>query len=84
MVNKCNCKNVDRCSIVDTLPAGFKCPYFVPIDADSKFEMLESSITTATEEVVETKIKNGMLEVVIQKEGKKVPVKIDITQVLDA
>ena len=84
MFNNCDCENVDKCSIMGYMPAGFECPYFKAANSDSQFNAGESSLVTATEEVVGTTLKNGILEVVIEKEGKKVPVKIDIHQVLDA
>ncbi|TFG21660.1 MAG: hypothetical protein EU529_12850 [Promethearchaeota archaeon] len=85
MVGNCNCENIDRCSIIGYLPAGFECPYFRPIDAESKFESTGSKLITGTQKMVplKTTIKNGVLKVVINKEGKKIPLEIDIQQELD-
>ena len=87
MVDNCSCEKVDRCSIIGYLQAGFICPYFAPIDADSTFETADiSSLLPAAEMVVpmETTIKDGVLRVVIKKEGKKIPLEIDIQQELDS
>ena len=82
MVDNCNCENIDRCSIIGYLPAGFDCPYFSPIDAESTFESTVSNLITGTEKMVplKTSIKGGILKVVIKKEGKKIPLEIDLKQ----
>ena len=87
MADNCNCENIDRCSIIGYLQAGFICQYFKPMDADSTFETADiSSFIRKTEMVVpmETTIKDGVLRVVINKEGKKIPLEIDIKQELDS
>ncbi|MFX1395055.1 MAG: hypothetical protein ACFFAH_15995 [Promethearchaeota archaeon] len=82
MVDNCNCQNIDRCSIIGYLPAGFDCPYFRPMYAESTFESTVSNLITVTEEMVplKTSIKGGILKVVIKKEGKKIPLEIDLKQ----
>jgi len=86
MVNDCKCEKIDRCSIIGYLQAGFDCPYFAPIDADSVFDSGDISSLLPTEMVVpmETSIKNGVLKVVIDKAGKRIPVEINIKQELDS
>ena len=87
MVDNCNCENIDRCSIIGYLPAGFNCPHFKPMDAESTFETTDvSSLIRSTEMFVpmEATIKNGVLKVVLKKEGKKIPLEIDIQQELDS
>ena len=87
MADNCNCENIDRCSIIGYLQPGFECPYFAPIDADSVFDSGDiSSLIRSTEMLVpmETTIKDGVLKVVINKEGKKIPLEIDIKQELDS
>ena len=85
MVDNCDCQNIDRCSIIGYLPAGFDCPYFKPIDAESTFESTDSKLITGTQKMVplKTTIKNGVLKVVIKKEGKEIPLEIDIQEELD-
>ncbi|MFX1399480.1 MAG: hypothetical protein ACFFAS_20840 [Promethearchaeota archaeon] len=82
MVDKCNCQIVERCSIIGYLPAGFECPYFRPIDAESTFEITSSSLIRQSEKIIplKTSIKGGVLKVVIKKEGKKIPLEIDLKQ----
>lgn len=82
MVDNCNCQNIDRCSIIGYLPAGFICPYFRPIDAESTFESTVSNLITGPQKMVplKTSIKGGILKVVIKKEGKKIPLEIDLKQ----
>ena len=82
MVDNCNCQNIERCSIIGYLPAGFDCPYFRPIDAESTFESTFSNLITVSEKMVplKTSIKGGILKVVIKKEGKKIPLEIDLKQ----
>ncbi|MFW9899614.1 MAG: hypothetical protein ACFFDO_10195 [Candidatus Thorarchaeota archaeon] len=86
MVDNCNCQNADRCSIIGYLRAGFDCPYFKPMDAESTFEITFSSLITEIEKMVplKTSIKGGILKVVIKKEGKKIPLEIDLKQELGA
>ena len=85
MVDNCNCQNIDRCSIIGYLPAAFDCPYFRPIDAESTFESIGSNLITGTQKMValKTSIKDGILKVVIKKEGKKIPLEIDLKQKIE-
>lgn len=85
MVDNCNCENIDRCSIIGYLPAGFVCPHFRPIDAESNFKSIDSNLITGTQKMValKTSIKDGILKVVIKKEGKKIPLEIDLKQEIE-
>ncbi|MEJ2250549.1 MAG: hypothetical protein P8Y70_01380 [Candidatus Lokiarchaeota archaeon] len=90
MCNNCNCENYDRCSIVGYMPIGFCC---------SKCDLYDESHTclhtktkrkdsekVITEEIhpISTKIEGGLLKVVIDQKGKKIPIVIDIQKQLES
>ncbi|MFW9899615.1 MAG: hypothetical protein ACFFDO_10200 [Candidatus Thorarchaeota archaeon] len=85
MCNNCNCEAYDKCSIVGYMPIGFcctKCDLY-----DEQRTCLNSRIKSSVEEgkkiePIETSIKDGILKVVIKKEGKKVPLVIDLQKQL--
>ncbi len=89
MCNNCNCDNYDQCSIVGYLPVGFccsKCYLYneqrTCLSAQSKKPKKISQTQAEKITPIETKIEAGMLKVIIEKDGKKVPLVIDLKQQL--
>jgi hypothetical protein len=90
MCNNCNCENYDRCSIVGYMPIGFCCSncdlydeLYTCLHTKTKRKKAEK---VPTEEIhpISTKIEGGLLKVVIDQKGKKIPIVIDIQKQLES
>ena len=85
MCNNCNCDAYDKCSIVGYMPIGFcctKCYLYDEKNTCLNARLKRSGKKGEKIEPIETSIKDGILRVVIKKEGKKVPLVIDLQQQL--
>ncbi len=89
MCNNCNCENYEKCSIVGYMPVGFCCTRCLlydekctcltmhPLKSKEKADLeIASNVIT----LVSTKIEGGMLKVVLEQEGKRIPIVIDFNK----
>jgi len=91
MCNNCNCDNYDKCSIVGYMPVGFCCSKCYLYDEARTCLRGKSVLTVeveASEEEsgihpVSSEVENGMVKVVIEEKGKKIPIFIDIKKQLE-
>lgn len=78
MCNNCNCDSYDMCSITGHLPIGqccSKCNLY-----DEKRTCLSSQNRGKTSDIIpiSTSIEGGLIKLIIKKQGKEVPIYIDV------
>ena len=86
MCNNCNCDAYEKCSIVGYMPIGFCCSncylydeHHTCLETKTK-RALKKNAKIPVEKIrpISTKIEGSLLKVVVERQGKKVPIYIDL------
>ncbi|MHA1282644.1 MAG: hypothetical protein ACTSQP_09075 [Promethearchaeota archaeon] len=89
MCNNCNCDMYYKCSIVGFMPIGFCCSNCYLYDENHtclKMQLQKekkSGKTMSKVTPIRTTIEGGLLKVVIEQEGREIPIYIDLQKHLN-
>ncbi|MFO7796303.1 MAG: hypothetical protein ACQERB_06480 [Promethearchaeati archaeon] len=86
MCNNCNCDNYEKCSIVGYMPIGFCCSRCNLYDEEHTCLNMQQQKSGKPKPKkitpISTKIEDGILKVIIQKDEEQIPIFIDIDKQL--
>ncbi|MFX1500135.1 MAG: hypothetical protein ACFFDH_04125 [Promethearchaeota archaeon] len=82
MCNSCNCEAYDQCSIVGYMPEGFCCTKCYLYNEQHTCLKSMSKDKVSNIELLNAKIEMGVLKVLVKKDGKEIPLVIDLNKQL--
>ncbi len=90
MCKDCSCDNYEKCSIVGFMPMGFCCENCILFinecvcnNIAPKTEIATSKALEGKIKLIHTSIEGEFLKVIIEQEGKKIPIHFDLKKFLD-
>lgn len=88
MCKECSCDNIEKCSIIGFMPIGFcceKCQLFVDeCLCENVKEITKSEISDKEIKLIHAAIEGENLKVVIEKDGKRIPLHFDLDKFLSS